>query len=191
YDSAMFIGCLAIIPSLASFVVHLESALFVHSRSYLGAVLGHRTLEEIESHRRSLESASLRILYRTLLMQMSIVLILVLLAPLLAGALKLQYGQLSIFRMSAMGVGFQFLFFASSAIVVFFDREWLFLALQTLFLVLNFGLTLLFIVLAGPDWDGMGYLVAAVSSGIVAYFAALHTLSRLNYLVFVGNNRAL
>jgi hypothetical protein len=46
-------------------------------------------------------------------------------------------------------------------------------------------------MLQNPDYLGLGYVLAAMASGTLAYGAMRHTLGTLNRLTFVVNNPAI
>lgn len=187
YDSAMFIASLVIIPALSVFVVQLETEFFERYQRYYSTISTHGTLRQIEAARVHLASGTLEQLVLVSVMQVGICAILVLSAPLLVELLNLQFQQISILRYGALGAVFQFIFISSTSILLFFDRRRLFLALQTLFLILNAGLTLLSVHL-GETYFGVGYFAACLVASLLAYLAADRTLERLNFLTFLGNN---
>lgn len=187
YDSSMFVACLVIIPALSLFIVHLETDFFESYQRYFGNVRQHATLRRIEESRRSLAEVAQSSLFHIVLIQSALCAIVVLLAPLIADALNLQYRQISILRFGAIAALFQFLFLASSAILLFLDQRARYLALQVLFLVLNAALTYMTIQL-GWRFHGMGFFLAALLSSVVAYIVMERTLANLNFLTFIGNN---
>jgi uncharacterized membrane protein len=88
-----------------------------------------------------------------------------------------------------IGAAFQFLFITCSSLMLYFDRRVAFLALQTIFLVLNAALTYALLPL-GPNYLGLGFLAASAGSGLIAYLVLVRTLYRLDYLTFIANNPA-
>lgn len=190
YDSAMFISCLAVIPSLALYVVSLETSLLERTRIYFNAVLHRQTLRTIEEEREALESATISSLNRVIVFQLAASAIVVMLAPQIVELLNLRFEQITILQYGAIGVVFQFIFVTSSSIVIFLDRRWCFLFLQ-LFAVVTNGVFTAFSIWLGQDFLGLGYLFAFMCSGIVAYACMVHTLADLNYLTFLGNNQTI
>ena len=87
-----------------------------------------------------------------------------------------------------IGAAFHFLFQASCGVILFVQYGRAYLWLQVLFLVLNAGLTA--VMLLNVEYLGMGYVLAAMVSGTLAYAAMRHTLASLNRLTFVINNPA-
>ena len=186
YDSAMFLGCLIVLPALGKFVTEIDTTIFERTRDYLWAVLKHRTLASIEMKRVELERATTSGLNRVILGQIGLCAIFVILAPLLVGLVNLRYSQISMVRLAALGSTFQLVFLISSTVIVWFNRQRLFCVLQLCALLLNAGLTAAFIV-AGERFAGMGFVTAFVLCGTVSYLYALKTLADLTYIVFVAN----
>lgn len=187
YDSAMFIASLVIIPALAQFVVQLETEFFERYQAYFGAVQGHGTIEQIEEQRVRLEGFAFESLTLIAVAQLAAGAVLALSAPAIVETLNLQFRQVAILRFGALGSVFLFIFIAATSIVVFFDRRRVYCALQALFFVLN-GLFAGITAAWGEEYYGAGYFLAAFCAAGVALVVADRTLSRLNYLTFVGNN---
>ena len=187
YDSAMFISSLGIIPALSAFVMRLETDFFERYQQYYATISGHGTYGQIEQARRRMHNFTMDNLTLITVAQIGVCAVLALTAPLIIAALGLQFRQVAILRYGALGAVFQFIFIACSAMLLFFDRRPLYLALQCGFFVLMSGLTLVSVYL-GPDTYGAGYFLACLVSGFLAYLLADRTFSNLNYLTFVGNN---
>ena len=187
YDSAMFIASLVIIPSLAAFVMNLETDFFDRYQKYYATIGSHGTLGQIEQARARLARYTMDNLALITVVQVGICAVLVLTAPLIIDALGLQFRQIAILRYGALGGVFQFIFIACTSMLLFFDRRRLYLILQALFLVLNTTLTLWSIAI-GEDFYGVGYFLACLIASFVAYRMADRTFETLNFLTFIGNN---
>jgi polysaccharide biosynthesis protein PelG len=187
YDSSMFISSLVIIPSLAAFVMKLETEFFDRYQQYYATIKGHGTIGQIDRARGRLASYTLDNLTLITVAQVGICVVLILLAPVIASAVNLQFRQIAILRFGALGAVFQFIFIASTAILLFFDRRRLYLNLQMLFFFASAGLTLLSIQL-GEDFYGAGYFMACLIASFVGYGLAATTFRNLNFLTFIGNN---
>jgi uncharacterized membrane protein len=187
YDSAMFIASLAIIPSLAAFVVRLETDFFDRYQQYYATIKSHGTIGQIEAARARLAGYTLDNLTLITVTQAGVCAVLVLSAPLIVDVLSLQFRQTAILRFGALGAVFQFVFVACSAMLLFFDRRRLYLALQLVFLALSAGLTVATLRL-GEDYHGVGYFLACLVASFAAYRMADTTFDRLNFLTFIGNN---
>ncbi len=190
YDSAMFIASLAIIPSLSTFVYQIETDFFERYQKYYATIRAHGTLRQIEALRQRLAGYTLDHVALITVVQAGISAVLVLAAPAIVEALSLQFRQIAIMRFGALGIVFHFLLIASTAMLVFFDRRNLFLAVQALFAGLVIALTIASIAL-GENYYGVGYFLAALIAGFTAYRIAARTFDRLNFLTFLGNNPAI
>jgi polysaccharide biosynthesis protein PelG len=187
YDSTMFIASLVLVPALASFVVKLETGFFERYQQYYAIIGSHGTLDQIDRARLRLARYTMDSFTLITITLVGLAAILMLMAPIIVDALALQYRQIAILRYGTLGTVFQFVFIASSSMLLFFDRRSLYLFVQTLYLVLNFGLALISIQL-GEDYYGVGFFAAALIASGVAFLAADQTFQRLNFLTFIGNN---
>ena len=187
YDSAMFIASLGIIPALAAFVLRLETDFFARYQRYYATIGGHGTYGQIEDARRQMHVHTLENLALVTIGQIGISAVLLLMAPVLIEALGLQFRQVSILRYGALGAVFQFIFIACSAMLLFFDRRRTYLRVQLLFLAAMAGFTWVSLV-AGEEYQGVGYFAACLLTSFVAYRLADRTFGDLNYLTFIGNN---
>jgi len=187
YDSAMFISSLVIIPSLAAFVTKLETDFFDRYQHYYATIKTHGTIGQIEESRARLATYTLDNLTLITVAQVGICAVLILSAPAIVEALNLQFRQIAILRYGALGAVFQFIFIASTSILLFFDRRRLYLALQAMFFILNLVLTTITISIS-EDYYGVGYFLACLLSSLVALVLANRTFANLNFLTFIGNN---
>lgn len=187
YDSAMFISSLVIIPSLAAFVVKLETDFFDRYQHYYATIKGHGTIRQIEASRARLASYTLDNLAVITVAQVGICGVLILGAPAIVEFLNLQFRQIAILRFGALGAVFQFIFIASTSMLLFFDRRRLYLLLQLLFFTLNLVLTEITIEIS-EDYYGVGYFLACLISSFTALILADRTFAKLNFLTFIGNN---
>lgn len=187
YDSAMFIASLVIVPSLAAFVVRLETGFFERYQRYYGTIRTHGTLAQIEAARVGLAGYTLDNFVLITVTQVGIAAVLILMGPLIIDALSLQFSQIAILRYGALGTVFHFVLIVGTAMLVFFDRRRLFLLVSATFLALNLVLTLVTLGL-GEDYYGVGYFLAALITSFLAYHLAVRTFEDLNYLTFIGNN---
>jgi polysaccharide biosynthesis protein PelG len=187
YDSSMFIASLLLVPALSSFVVSLETGFFERYQQYFATIASHGTLDQIEEARQRLARYTMDNLILITVSLVGGAAIVLLTAPIIVEVVGLQFRQIAILRYGALGTVFQFMFIAASAILLFFDRRWLYLSVQAMYFVLN----LLFAVvslLLGEDFYGVGFFAAAILAAAVAVMAGDRTFVRLNFLTFIGNN---
>jgi len=188
YDSPMFMAYLSIVPVMSILVVWLETTFFDNYRHYRDIVHSGGTLRQIDEQRASLAQDTIDTVFSAFLIQLTISAALAVMAPFLADLLGLPYDAISVLRLALIGAAFHFLFQASCGVILFVQYGKAYLWLQVLFLVLNAGGAA--IMLRNPDYLGMGYVVASMVSGTLAYAAMRQTLGALNRLTFVVNNPA-
>ena len=184
YDSAMFTACLVIIPALSLFVTHVETTFMGAYRHYFEAIRNHATLHQIDDNASALSQTMVRTLANIILVQAVLSAIAVLLAPSLIELTGLQYQQVGILRLGVLGALFQFVFLATSSLLLFFERHAHFLCLQALFLLLQAVLTW-FTVMLGTKYYGFGNLVACVVCGLLALAILDRTMRKLTFIAFV------
>jgi polysaccharide biosynthesis protein PelG len=189
YDSAMFVSYLVVVPAYAAFVVHLEVRFFRNYRLFYSSILEHATLAQIRAHGKRLRDETIASLSAITVPQLVVCALVALSAPAVVDALDMQFRQVGTLRLGLIGAAFQFLFITCSSLTLYFDRQIVFFALQTVFLVLNAALTWALLAL-GPNYLGLGFLAASAVSALIAYLALARTLYRLDYLTFIANNPA-
>jgi polysaccharide biosynthesis protein PelG len=187
YDSTMFIASLVLVPALGSFVVKLETGFFDRYQQYFSIISSHGTLNQIEAARVRLARYTMDSLTLIAVSLVAVAAIVMLTAPIMIDALALQFRQIAVLRYGALGTVFQFIFIASSAMLLFFDRRRLYLVIQLVYCGLNFGFAWLSLHL-GEDYYGIGFFLAALVAAAIAFTAADRTFQRLNFLTFIGNN---
>jgi uncharacterized membrane protein len=188
YDSPMFMAYLSIVPVMSILVVWLETTFFDNYRHYRDIVHSGGTLRQIDEQRASLARDSVDTIFSAFVVQLTISGALALMAPFLVSLLGLPFDAISVLRLALIGAAFHFLFQASCGVILFVQYGKAYFWLQMLFLVGNGLFT--YLMLRNPDYLGMGYVLASMASGILAFAAMRHTLGSLNRLTFVVNNPA-
>lgn len=193
YDFAMLGAFVIILPLLAQFLVHREADLYILLRRFFSCVLGHRPLAEIEAVRAELAATFRRSILRLILSQLMIVLLAIMLLPWAAERSLVSFGQISILRYVLLGSVFHLCFLASSSVLLLTDARGRYAALQGAFVVVNVAATASSLWL-GPGAIGLGYLVACLVCGPLAFWLADDELENLVYLTFrrslvVGSRR--
>src|SRR5213593_535795 len=137
YDSAMFLAYLTIVPTMASFVLNVETDFFEKYIAYYRDIQHHANLNRIEQNHRSIVESILRAARNFVVLQGTISLISILLAPYLFTALNVSFLQLAMFRIGVLGAFFHVMFLMMMILLSYFDMRRMTLAIQTLFLALN------------------------------------------------------
>jgi uncharacterized membrane protein len=187
YDSAMFVAYLSIIPSLGILVSTLETAFFDRYTHYFRSIQNHATLDCIIKNGNELSSLTISLIKNTMLFQAVICALILTSAPLIAPIFGLNYQQIGILRIGAIGALFQFLFLVCTSLLLYFERYASYAKLQILFLVTSAAGTAATLLL-GSSTYGLGFLAASVLSSVPALFVLEKTMADLGYLTFVVGN---
>lgn len=190
YDSALFLAALTIVPSMAIFVVNIETRFFEQYHRFYRAIGSHATLARIRENQAALVDAVFLGSRQLVLPQAALALACIVLAPALFTALDIPYGQLAIFRIACLGALFQLFFMLLTVVLAYLDLHRLTLGLHALFLVTNFTATALTIRLGFPYY-GYGYFVASVLAFLAACWVTFRCLDDLPYHAFVTGNASI
>lgn len=187
YDSAMFLAYLSIIPSMAMFMVSLETSFFEKYIRFFREIQGHASLRRIRRNLgamlQTFESSSRNLV----VLQGAISIILLLLAPQLFDLLAINFVQMGVFRLGVLGAYFHVLLALMLVILTYFDYRRLVLALQTVFLLTNAGFTWLTLSL-GVNYHGFGYFLGALVAFCICFLVGVPYLRDLPYQTFIRNN---
>jgi polysaccharide biosynthesis protein PelG len=187
YDSTMFISSLVLVPALSSFVVKLETGFFERYQQFFATIASHGTLSQIEESRQRLARYTMDSLTLITVSLAGLAAIVLLTAPIIVEAVGLQFRQIAILRYGALGTVFQFVYIAATSMLLFFDRRFLYLAIQIGYFGCSLGFAVVSIIL-GQDFYGVGFFAASLLAAAVAFYAADRTFQQLNFLTFIGNN---
>jgi uncharacterized membrane protein len=187
YDSAMFLAYLTIVPSIAAFVLTVETDFFESYQRFYARIQQHASYETIDAAHRDIIASILRGARTFVVLQGSICVATILLAPRLFTVFNINFAQIGMFRIGVLGAFFHVLSLALSITLSYFDLRRQALWLQGLFLVANGVLTWLFMAL-GPPYYGYGYFLSALITFAATFLVVAHYVGRLPYQTFVVSN---
>ncbi|MBM4156642.1 MAG: hypothetical protein FJ221_16690 [Lentisphaerae bacterium] len=190
YDSAMFLAYLTIVPSIALFVLSVETDFYEVYLRYLRDIREHAPWSAIAVNTRRIGEVLLAGAGRILLWQGLVSSLAILLAPRLLDLLGIAFVELGIFRLGVLGAFFHALFMFLLIVLSYFELHRETLALQLLFLASNAALTL-WSLGQGVAWYGAGYALASVLSFAAAGLVTFRLLPNVPYETFVRRNAAL
>ncbi len=184
YDSSMFFAYITIVPSLALFLIRIETSFYSSYKRYYGVIINKEPLSIIYSeHQKMAESLKLSLL-RLIKLQGAVTLPAIVFADKLINLLKLSFLQYSIIRIGMLGAFLQVIFLILCIILLYFD-----LKKETLFCTIVFFITnalFSFISLKlGFRFYGYGYFTACLISTPLAYYFLHKNMSRLEFLTFM------
>lgn len=190
YDAALFLAFLSIIPAMAVFFLCMETQFFRTYRRFYRDIGDHATLDRIETNHTSILLTLKQVARRIILLQTTISYVLILLAPQLIELAGGGSETAAIFRFAVIGALFHVMVVFIMMVLSYFDLARLLLRVAASFLLLNAvftGAALSF----GPSYYGYGYLLASILCLVYAYRIAAGAITRLAYMTFVANNKAL
>ncbi len=189
YDTPIFLCYLSVVPSLAIFLVSVETDFYDRYRAYYGVVTKHGTLRQVLEAKRAMAVCLREGLRRVLLVQVPVTLLLMVLAPWIGDALRLERLQLGILRCGLVGAVLHVVCLFGGIVLLYFDRRRAAAEVAAVFFLAN-GLFTGASLLVGPRAYGLGYPLAALLACAWAYRRLEETLEDLEYLTFAAQPMA-
>jgi uncharacterized membrane protein len=190
YDGAMFLAYLSVIPAMAAFTLTVETGFYEQYRRFYGDIQRHVSYERIASNHRDLIQSFLDGSRNFLVLQGSISLTAIMVAPQLFVWLGIGFRQLGIFRLGLAGAFFQAGYLFLSILLSYFDQRQLQLKLGALLLLTNGVFTFLTLRL-GFAWYGYGYFLSSLITFGVAFITVGRFISSLPYHAFITMNSSI
>jgi polysaccharide biosynthesis protein PelG len=189
YDTPIFLCYLSVVPSLAIFLVSVETDFYDRYREYYGVATKHGTLSQVLEAKRAMTACLRDGLRRLLVVQTPLTLLLMVLAPWIAAELGLDGLQLGIMRCGLVGALLHVLCLLGGIVLLYFDRRRAAAEVAAVFLLANLVFTVITLLL-GPRSYGLGYPLAALVGTAWAYHRLEQTLDDLEYLTFAAQPMA-
>mgnify|MGYP001326761610 FL=1 len=184
YDSAMFLAYLSIVPSMAVFLLHLETRFYEKYLRLYREIQNHATFERIEEDHKTLIGELIAGLRNLIVIQATVSLLCIILAPKILEFLGVSYLQLGIFRFGVLGAFFHVLLLCLTIVLSYFE-----LRAQVLFLTFFFLATNIVFTFAslghGFPYYGYGYFASALLSFLVGALVTFRELGRIPYHAFI------
>ena len=178
----MFFAYLTIVPSLALFLVRVETEFYTKYKAYFGGIVNKEPLHAIEERKRSLIDTLRRSLGSVIIYQGAFTIAVIVLIPYLLDVLEVSRVHVPLFRIAAIAAVFHVLLLVLMVILLYFDFRKPVMWLSFTFMTTN-GL-FSWITTYYPQWYGWGYMVAAFVSLIVGLMLLSVLLRDLEYLTF-------
>lgn len=190
YDSAMFLAYLTIVPSIAAFTLTIETGFYEQYLKFYADIQRHVPFARIDANQRGLIQSFVDGARSFLVLQGSITITAILLAPKLFAWLGVNFRQMGVFRFGVAGAFFHAGYLFLTIILSYFDLRRTQLRLNVLLLIANAAFTLISIRL-GFAWYGYGYFLSALIAFGCAFVAVGRVISRLPYHTFVTANTSI
>lgn len=190
YDGAMFLAYLSIVPSIALFTLMIETGFFEKYHTFYSDIQRHVPYSRIESNHRQVISSFLEGARNFLVLQGSVSITVILLAPQIFEWAGINFRQLGIFRLGVLGSFFLAGFLFLTVVLSYFDQRRSYLKLS-LFLLIGNGLFTLLSLRLGFPFYGYGYCLSSMAAFGLAFLAAARVISRLPYETFIRANTSI
>lgn len=190
YDGAMFLAYLSIVPSMAAFVLQVETDFFEKYIRFYQDIQRRAPYAQIQKNHAAVLQTVLGGLRNLIVLQGSICLVTVLLAPRIFETLGFSFVQLGMFRLGVMGAFFHVLLLVLTIVLSYFDLRRETLAIDSIFLVTNLSFTYASMKMGFPYY-GYGYFLSTLVTFLFAFLLAMHYTAQLPYQTFVRNNASL
>ena len=190
YDSAMFLAYLTITPSMAIFMMIVETRFYESYINFYRDLQRHANLNRIMANHKDLVLTLVDGVRNMMVIQATVSLSVILLAPQIFDALSLDFLQIGMFRLGVFGSLFQVLVLMLLIVLAYFDFRGPVLAVQGFFLLSNASFSWISMRM-GFEYYGYGFFLSCLLSFVVAYLLTAHYLSDLPYQTFVRHNRSI
>lgn len=190
YDSAMFAAYLTIIPGMAMFLVSQETAFYEVYLKYFRSIKDNGNLSQIQNSYQDITSSFIDSGRNILLLQASICISAIFLAPYLFKMLDMNFIKLGIFRYGVLGSTFQILLVFLTILLSYFDYRKGVLFIHFFFLVSNALFTYITMHMGFPFY-GIGYFLSTLLTFFVAAVVVERYLQKLPYHTFITNNSSI
>ncbi len=185
YEGPIFVAYITAAPTLAAFLLKLETRFFERYRGYYAALLEKRSYTRILQAKAAMVSALARGLREALILQGFVTLTCMLFSRELAMLARFSPLQLPILRIAFVGAFLQALLIIAIIVLCYFDLRRRVLVTALVFVTANAGFSWLSIQL-GPAWYGHGYCFACLIALLVAAASLFDALDSLERLTFTG-----
>ncbi|MCB1748307.1 MAG: exopolysaccharide Pel transporter PelG [Gammaproteobacteria bacterium] len=190
YDSAMFLAYLTITPSMAIFMMIVETRFYEAYIHFFRELQRHANLEHIRANHRLLVRTLVDGVRNMMVIQGTVSLAIILLAPQIFEIFGIDFLQLGIFRLGVLGSLFQVLILMLLIVLAYFDFRAPVVIIQAFFLAANAAFAWASLQF-GFAYYGYGFFLACLLTFIVAYAVTARFLADLPYQTFVRHNASI
>lgn len=185
YDTSIFLSYLTIVPSLAYFLVQVETQFYKKYTLYYQSIDYKANLFELDDYISQIIT-SLRIQTgRLIKVQTFITLFVWYFADEIIDALYLAPMHSVMFKYGAIGAYLQVFFLICNIILLYFGSYKKVLINYSVFLVSN-GLLSAYFTQFGYEYFGMGYCISCLITLVISVIAIDRTTEKLNFNTFMG-----
>lgn len=184
YDTAMFLAYVTVIPSMAFFLVQMETSFVTRYQAYYQAIRLRENLEMIRAEKQAMIDMLTKQFQKFVLYQGAISGTVILFILEIADLIFLNYSQIGIFRIGILGTFLQMGFMMVLSVMFYFDFQKDALIMTVIFLVSNLVFTYV-TLLIGEQAHGFGFTAAAFVSLMAAFLIMDAKLKDIDYWTFM------
>ncbi len=185
YDTAMFFAYITIVPSLAIFLVQVETNFYKYYSYYFHSIEEKNNLNILNENIEDIIYSIQRTIINLIKIQLSITLAIWFFTEEILEFLYLPSMVTSIFKYGILGAFLQALFLICNIILLYFLNERRVVFHYFLFFVLNCSLTYLS-TLMNFRYHGLGYLISSFIVLLVSLRALNKHVNQLNFFTFMS-----
>lgn len=183
YDSAMFFAYLTIVPSLALFLVRVETEFYTKYKAYFGGILNKEPLGAIEERKGELIETLRKSLGSVIVYQGVFTVAVIVFIPYMLDYFEISQAHAPLFRVAAVAAVFHVLLLVLMVILLYFDFRKTVMWISLMFLVTNAAFT--WLTMPYENLYGWGYLGSCVLTLLVALGVMSNRLENLEFVTFV------
>jgi len=184
YDSAMFIAYVTILPTLAIFLLRIETDFYLRYKNYYGTILQKAPLALILQRKAEMLDVLRQALGTVLIWQGAVTTGIFLLMPFLVSLMGIDPADTPVFRVAVIGAFFHGGLLILLILILYFDFRGSAVFVSLLFLTSNAAFTLITLRL-GPAFYGFGYLGACLITLVAGLLIFRNRIRNLEYLTFM------
>lgn len=184
YDTAMFLAYVTVVPSMAFFLVQMETSFVQRYHAYYQAIRLRETFEMIRAEKGAMIDTLTKHFQKFVLFQGVISGTVILFILEISDLFFLNYSQIGIFRIGILGAFLQMGFMMVLNVMFYFDFQKDARNMTLIFLVSNIIFTLASYYL-GERTFGFGFTAAAFVSLMASFFIMDNKLRDIDYWTFM------
>jgi uncharacterized membrane protein len=185
YDYPLFLAYLTIIPSLAIFLLNIETDFYREYRAFYEFVMAKKSFKKIHEKKVNMQKVIKRSLFDLFKAQGIITFIVIYFAPIILKDLRVTNDlSIQIFRYTSFGAFLHAYILIISIILLYYDLRKDVLLITSIFAGTNIILTLVSKSL-GPEFYGLGQAFACLITFIISLLYLKKRLNQLEYLTFI------
>ncbi len=185
YDTAMFFAYLSIVPSLAIFLVQVETNFYTKYLYYFKAIQNKQPLDILEENTQQIILSIKDSIYKLIKIQTGVTLVIWYFAEEILELLYLPSLMLSSFKYGLIGAFLQVLFLIINIILLYFLNHKRVLLHYFIFFISNLIFTYT-IQFADYRYQGLGYLLSTMLVFVLSFFSLDKKLKDINFYTFMG-----